>query len=135
MNRKWPQEDKPTTEFNILQNVLSKEKRKIHHTGMNLEMGQRPHRKDLSSKKKKHLGKVLRILAQIQVICFAEKTAGTLGSRCEALGNSWIKPRENIRTLDGKGCSSGLMTYFCKGIQTSAPSQYLISTCKSKYKN
>lgn len=49
---------------------------------------------------------------------FCRKPDGTLGSRCEALGNSWIKARENIRTLDGKGCSSGLMTYFCKGIQT-----------------
>lgn len=68
---KWPQEDKPTTEFNILQNVLSKENRKICHTDMNLEMGQRPHRKDPSSRKE-NLSKVVRILALIQVICFAE---------------------------------------------------------------
>lgn len=68
---KWLQEDKPTTEFNILQNVLSKENRKIRHTDKNLGMGQRPHRKDPSSKKG-NLSQVQRILALMQIICFAE---------------------------------------------------------------
>lgn len=91
MNVDWTQEDKPTTELNILQNVVSKENRKIHHTGMNLEMGQRPHRKDPYSKKE-NLGKVLRILALIQVICFAENQLELLVPDVKLLENPGSSP-------------------------------------------
>lgn len=55
MNFKQPQEDTPTTEFNILQNVLPKANRKIRQTEINLKMEQKPHRKDPSSKRQGEL--------------------------------------------------------------------------------
>jgi len=68
VNVKRPQEDTPTTEFNILQNVLSKANRKICRIEMNIKMGQRPRRKGSFLKKRRgNLSKVLRIWSANQL--------------------------------------------------------------------